>query len=177
MENKEFATTKKITTELICGWLVWGLLFGLLYSFLYGAITSSMESLVLKAIIAIVLQGITAFIVWKLSTQSTFKKKTMSASDVPTVMRNLIIFTVIICVITGIYNYFQVQSSIDNTIKSNPYLIYRDEQIFYNNQKVQLISEVNSTVNTYFVILEIGLTAVYLAVLPLEKREILKYVS
>ena len=187
MENKEFATPKKITQELIGGWLLWGILFGIIYSFTYTLITHSMESLVLKALIAIVMQGITTFIIWKFSTKSTFKKRTISYNGVPTVMRNLIIFTIVICVINGIYNYSQVNSTIDEAVNSDFKLkytesmmsyLYDDEQMAeYNKQKEDAIKEVKSQARTYLVILEIGLTAVYLAVLPLEKKEILKYVE
>lgn len=187
MENKEFATTKKITQELIGGWLLWGILFGIIYSIVYNLITHSMESLILKAIIAIIMQGIIAFLIWKFSTKSTFKKRTMSYNDVPTVMRNLIIFTVIICVINGIYHFSEVNDTIDKAVNSDYKLkytesmmsyLYNDEQIEeYNKQKEDAIAEVKSQAYTYLVIIEIGLTAVYLAVLPLEKKEILKYVS
>ncbi len=186
MENKEFATTKKITQELIGGWLLWGIVFGLIYSPLYAFITHSMESLVLKAIISIVMQGIITFIIWKFSTKSTFKKRTISYNDVPTVMRNLMIFTVIVCVINGIYNYFQVNSTIDEAVNSNyikytesmmSYLYDDDQMTEYNKQKEDAIAKAKKQARTYLVILEIGLTAIYLAVLPLEKREILKYVK
>ncbi len=169
------------------GGLLWGIVFGLVYSLLYAFITHSMESLVLKAIIAIVMQGITTFIIWKFSTKSTFKKRTISYNDVPTVMRNLIIFTVIVCVINGIYNYSQVNSTIDEAVNSNyklkytesmmSYLYDDDQMAEYNKQKKDAIAKVKNQARTYLVILEIGLTAIYLAVLPLEKREILKYVE
>lgn len=183
MENREFASTKKITQELICGWLLWGIVFGLIYSFIYTLINHSMESLVIKAIIAIVMQGIIAFLIWKFSTYSTFKNRTMAYDDVPKVMRNLIIFTIIICAINGFYNYFQVNTKFDEAIKSNYKLKYTERMISYlyddaqmaeyNKQKDEAIKKVK----TYLVIIEIGLTAVYLLVLPLEKKEILKYLE
>ena len=146
-----------------------------------------MESFVLKAIIAVVAQGIIAIIVWKLSTSSSFKKRTISYNDVPTVMKNLIVFTIVICILTGIYNIASANSSMDKAINSDYKLkfsesmmsrIYSDEQMTqYNKEKEKAIAEAKRKANTYLVILEIGLTAVYLAVLPLEKKEILKYVS
>ena len=133
------------------------------------------------------MQGITIFIIWKFSTKSTFKKRTMSYNDVPTVMRNLIIFTIIVCVIDGIYNYSQVNSIIDEAVDSNFQLkysesmmsyLYNEQQMAdYNKQKEDAINKAKSQAHTYLVILEIGLTAVYLAVLPLEKKELLKYVE
>ena len=102
-------------------------------------------------------------------------------------MRNLIIFTIVICVLTGIYNITSVNSSMDKAINSDYKLkfsesmmsrIYSDEQMAeYNKEKEKAMAEAKSKANTYLIILEVGLTAVYLAVLPLEKKEILKYVS
>ena len=185
--EKEIATTKKITQSLIGNWLMWGIVFGIIYSIIYNLITLFMESTIIKVIIAIVMQGIIAFLIWKVSTKSVFKNKTISYDDVSTVMKNLIIFTVVICVINGIYQFFQVNSTIDNTINSNFQLkytesrmshLYNDEQMAeYNKQKEDAIAKVKSQTYTYLAIIEIGLTAVYLAVLPLEKKEILKYVS
>jgi len=187
VENKELISSGKMSQYLMGNWLLWGLLFGLIYSFVFSLLTNSMESLVLKAIIAIVFQGIIAFILWKLSTASAFKKRTITYNDVPTVMRNLIIFTIAICILTGLYNISTVNSSIDEAINSNFQLkysesmmsrLYSDEQMAeYNKQKEQTISEAKNKAYTYLVILELGLTVVYLAVLPLEKKEILKFVS
>ena len=187
MENKEIISARKMSQHLMGNWLLWGLLFGFIYSFVFTLITNSMESPVLKAIIAVIVQGIIAIIVWKLSTSSSFKKRTISYNDVQIVMKNLIIFTIVICILTGIYNIASVNYSIDEDINSDYKLkftesmmskIYSDEQMAeYNKEKEKAIADAKSKVNMYLVILEIGLTVVYLAVLPLEKKEILKYVS
>lgn len=186
MEDKEVVTSGKITQALIGNWLLWGIVFGFLYSIIFSLITSKMESMVFVAIIAIIFQGIIAFIVWKLSTSSSFKKKTIVYDDVQKVMKNLIIFTIVICIFNGIYNASTVNSSIDEALQSNYKLKYTESMMssFYNDtqmkeyqtQKEEMIKEAKSKLYTYLVILEIGLTAVYLAVLPLEKKEILKYV-
>ena len=73
LENKELVTSGKITQTLIGNWLLWGIVFGMIYSFIYKLIASSMESMVGVAVVAIVLQGITAILVWKCSTISSFK--------------------------------------------------------------------------------------------------------
>lgn len=187
MEDKELVTSGKITQALIGNWLLWGIVFGFLYSIIFGLITSKMESMVLVVIIAVIFQGVIAFIVWKFSTSSSFKKKTIDEEDVPKVMKNLIIFTIVICVLNGIYNFSTVNSSIDEALQSNYKLKYSESLMssFYNDsqmkeyqaQKEEMLKEVKSQLYIYLIILEIGLTAVYLAVLPLEKKEILKYVK
>ena len=186
MENKELVTSGKITQLLIGHWLLWGIVFGFLYSIIFRLITSNMESIVIVAIIAIIFQGIIAFIVWKLSTLSSFNKKTIVYDDVSKVMKNLTIFTIVICIFNGIYNFYAVNSSIDEALQSDYKLKYTESMMsyFYNDtqmeeyqaQKEEMIKETKSKLYTYLIILEVGLTAVYIAVLPLEKKEILKYV-
>ena len=188
MENKKIVTSGKITQSLIINWLLWGIVFGLLYSFVFRLVTKKIESMVLIAIISIILQGIMAFIVWKLSTSSSFKKATIIYDDVQKVMKNLIIFTIIISIINGVYNIYKVNNSIDTAIlQSNNKIKYAESMMsylydntqmeVYQAQKEKMIKETKNKLYTYLIILETGLTAVYLAVLPLEKKEILKYVK
>lgn len=186
MGNKELVTSEKITQLLIGNWLLWSLVFGILYNFIFKLITSKMQSMILVAIVAIVLQVIIALILWKLSTSSSFKKRTISYDDVPKVMKNLIIFTILICVFTGIYNASRVNSTIDEAVKSDYMLKYKENMMstFYTDaqmeeyqaQKKEMIQETKKELYIYLIVLEIGLTLGYLAVLPLEKKEILKYV-
>ena len=56
------------------------------------------------------------------------------------------------------------------------YLYEETQMEVYQAQKEKMIKETKNKIYTYLIILETGLTAVYLAVLPLEKKEILKYV-
>lgn len=187
MEDKEIVTSGKMTQYLIGNWLLWGIFFGIIYSFIYSLITSSMESMVGRVLVAIVLQGITAILVWKCSTSSSFKKKTISHNSVSVVMKNLVIFTLLLCAIVTIYNIHNINIIVDETIESNyelkfsesmmSYLYDDDEIAKYTKQKEEAIEKVKKQYYTYLIILEIGITIVYLAILPLEKREILKYIN
>ena len=76
MENKEVVTSKKITQQLIIGWFLWGIIFGLFYTIISPFIIHLVKSRVLQIIITIILQGILVFLVWQSSTASTFKKRT-----------------------------------------------------------------------------------------------------
>ena len=187
MENKEFVSSAKMSGKLIGYWLAWGIPVGLLYTFIYNAITMSIDSLVHKVLISIVLQGFVAITLWKFSTSSSFRKSTISYNDIPSVMRTLIIFTIIICIFNGIYNIISFNRSIDDAINSNWQLRYNEQVISrlygseklaeYNKEKEKTIAEVKSKYTTALIIIELGLTAVYLAVLPLEKKELIKYVG
>ena len=187
LENKQVATVRTITGELIGGFILYGIVFSILYSFIYSAITNriSEDSLILTAIIAIILQGITVFCIWRCSIATTFRKRLIETADVKPVMKNLIIFTVIICFLTAWMNFARVNETVEDTINSNTgvmmsetYMqyLYDDEEIAqYEAEKEKIISETKTKVYTYLAVLEIGLLAVYLGVIPLQKKAILKY--
>lgn len=181
LEDKEIVTSGKITQALIGNWLLWYIVFGFLYIIILSLITSKMESMVLVEIISVIFQVIILFIVWKLSTFFSFKKKTIVYNDISKVMKNLIIFTIAMCIFECIYGVSTVNSSIEKALQSD----YEIKMSFFHNdtemkeyqkQKEEMIKEIKSKKYTYIIISEIGITAVYLAMLPLEKKEILKYV-
>ena len=185
MENKEVATVRTITGELIGGFILYGILFTILYSSIYNLILKRIlsESLVITAIIAIILQGLCAFLTWKCSISTTFRKRAIDRNDVPTVMKNLMIFTVILCFISALINFSEVNQKINETINLNSSLqlsenvmkyMYNDEQMAqYQAEKEKVINETKTKLYTYLAILEIGLTVVYLGVVPLQKNSIL----
>ena len=102
-------------------------------------------------------------------------------------MRNLMIFTVVMCLLDGIYNVSTANYSFNKSIDSNYGLkysesilsnIYSGEQMAeYNRLKEEAIREARGKLNTYLILFELGVTAVYLAVLPFEKKRILKYIG
>ncbi len=187
MENKEIATIRTITGELIGGFLIYGIPFAILYRIIFALISKVIpsESLIITAIVAIVLHGLIAFFVWKCSIATTFRKRAISRNDVSTVMRNLFIFTVILCFINAIINFSDVNQKIDQSINSNVNLqlsenfmkyMYNDEQMAqYQVEKEKAIDEAKTKLYTYWAVLEIGLLVVFLGVVPLQKRSILKH--
>lgn len=185
--ERKFVTTGKMTGELIGGYIIYGFLFGLLYSIIITITSEYIESSILKLILSIVLQGITVYIVWKFSIKSAFKKMTIHTHEVSKVMKNLIIFTIVICLLTGIYNFKKVSSNFDEEIDSNIGLIlndryasylYDDEEMEeYKSKKEKTISDAKAKLYGYLAVLQIGLLAVYLGVLPLEKKIMLKYTT
>lgn len=181
------ANVRTITGELIGGFILYGIVFGILYSVIYSAISKifSTDSLIPTAIISILLQGITAFCTWRCTIATTFRKRLIDRNDVQTVMKNLMIFTVILCFISGFMNYSNVNEKLDEVINSNAslmlsesymkYLYDADEIAQYQAEKEKVISETKTKLYTYLAVLEIGLLAVYLGVVPLQKKIILKY--
>ena len=114
------------------------------------------------------MQGITSFLAWKTSTKLIFKKKTILFDSIHSVMKSLIIFTIIICILNGVYQFYKINKKIDETVNSS-IISY-----FYNDKQ---IAKLKTQTYIYFAITQVSLAAVYLAVLPLEKKEILKHVA
>lgn len=186
MENKQIATVRKITGELIGGFILYGIVFGILYDILYNSIANKIsENYILLAIIAIILQGIIGFLIWRCSIATTFRNRLIEKNNVKTVMKNLIIFTVIICILTAIINFSKVNQTVEEAINSNAqialaekymkYIYDEDEIAIYEIEKEKIINETKTKLYTYLAILEIGLTAIYLGIVPLQKKAILKY--
>ena len=187
LENKQVATVRTITGELIGGFILYGIVFGILYSIIYSAITNriSEDSLLLTAIITIILQGITVFCVWRCSIVTTFRKRLVEANNVNIVMKNLMIFTVIICVINAIINFSKINDTVEETINSDANIIisetymkylYDEEEIAkYEAEKEKIVNETKKNLYTYLTILEIGLLVVYIGIVLLQKNAILKY--
>lgn len=187
MENKEIATVRKITGELIGGFFLYGILFGILYNIVYSFIVLALPSAskLLIAFIAIILQGLAVFCIWRCSISTTFKKRAIDRNDVSTVIRNLLIFTVIVCIISGFFNFYDANKKFDETISSSAELQIHDHfanSLYSKNQKAQYeaekekaLNEAKAELTTYLIVLEIGLLIVYLGVVPLQKKSILKH--
>lgn len=187
MGNKTIISSGKMTGRLILYWILWGILVGALQSALVSTIANPIESFVAKAVVVVLIQGLCIIVLWKLSTLSSFKDKTISEEDIPKVMKNLLIYTIVIIIISCIINVYTVNNSIDQAVDSNYQLkftehslskVYNDEQMAkYNEMKENYISEVKKKVNEYIFIVDIAVSVVYLAVLKLEKKELIKYVK
>lgn len=189
MGNKEVANVRTITGELIGGFILYGIVFSIIYNIIYSVITNlvASDSLILIAIISIILQGIAAFCIWRCSIATTFRKRLIDINNVDQVMKNLMIFTIIICCITALMNFVQVNGQVEETVNSDANIImserymsflYNEEEIAqYKAEKEKIINETQTKLYTYLAVLEIGLLIVYLGVVPLQKNAILKHTA
>lgn len=133
--NVSIATPKKITSELIGGYFLWGIVYGLIWSVLkvifdgFKEMIEYTPGLLIAITVGIALLGaLFTYLIWKGSVKSTFKKRTIKSSDVPKVMKNLAIFMTIITIISVGYLIFQAKISVDslNEYRSNAEVIYGD---------------------------------------------------
>ena len=107
-EERKVVTVGKMSTELIFGFFVYGIVYGIIYYLIVNFLVYvvQIESFILTITIEAILQGIFVFLTWRWNISSTFKKRTITKDKVPAIMRDLYIFTIIICVFSGIL-YFR----------------------------------------------------------------------
>jgi len=184
--EKEIGTVRKITGELIGGFLVYGLVAAIIYSLVFSTIVEKIfeNSLVGMGISAVVLNGVLAYFVWKISASTTFSKRSIAVGDISKVMKNMLIFTVIICLISACSQFMSFKQSVkkieDNYMRVSNILSssqFKDNEYakqFNASQKAEL-KKAERPFYIYLGIMEVGITAVYIGVLPLLKKEITNY--
>lgn len=187
MEDKEVATIRTITGELIGGFIIYSIIFEILNNFIISFISNIIpsDSIFVAAIIVIVLQCLSVSLIWKFSIATVFRKRAIDKNDVSTVMKNLMIFIIIVCVFSVATNFAEVDQNIDDAINSNAslrlsenmmkYMYTKEEIAQYQAEKEKKIKEIKCEQYTYLAILETGFIIVYLGVLPLQKKSILKH--
>ena len=184
MKNRQLCDSKKISEQLIGMWLAWGLLFVLIYYLIALVLALIIKEIIILAVILVILQGTFSYLAWKLSTKSVFKNFTMEYKDLPLVMKNLFIFTIVAFLVIGISQYYNTGNKIDQAIAENKSIMLREailssrasseEMLEYQRLKEELIKQAKKKAQTYTLIIETGLAVAFLAVLPLERREIIK---
>ena len=186
VEEKKIVTVGQMTKELIGGFFLNGIVIGIIYSIIYGLIMSKVETnnYTIIIIITLILQAISIIAIWKLNVQERFKKKTILKKDSKLLIRNLIIFTVVIWVISAIYAYNKANNAFEEEIENSPEIQYQerfiemlydeDKKAEYYIQKQKVIDEAKSELNTYIAFLEIGILVIYLGSMLIVKKDINK---
>jgi len=182
LETKQVANVRTITGELIGGFILYAIPFGILYHILFSVISNrfSSNSLIALVILSIILKGISVFCIWRCSIATTFRKRLIDKKDIQTVMKNLIIFTAILCMITTLVNFSDINNKLfaySSMMSPTSYTNYSytvDGIAEYQAAKEKFINEAKKELYMHLVILEIGLFAVYFGMLPLQKKAILK---
>lgn len=184
--GKEIGTVRKITGELIGGFIVYGLVAAIIYSLVFSTIIEKIfgNSLVGIGISAVVLNGVLAYFVWKISASTTFSKRSIAAGDIPQVMKNMLIFTVIVCLISACSQFMTFKQNVkkiednymrvSNILSSSQFKDTEYAKQFNATQKAEL-KKAERPFYIYLGIMEVGITAVYIGILPLLKKEIIKY--
>ena len=177
MEEKEVGTIKKITTELIAGHFVYDVLFFIVYRViqivLLGVIGSSVIG---NAIFSIIGTAFIAYFAWKYSIKSTFKKRSIASSDIKIVMRNILIYAIIVAVLICVVRFVDIKSQLDEAEKS----FNRIASSLNSNTEVvhpykKELDDAKSRIYLYSSLITIGQVVVFIGMVPLQKNKIKQY--
>lgn len=187
MGERQLVTAGAITKKLILGYFLFGILFGLVYSLAYLIISAIFPSMIMNLILAIILQGVTVFCVWRCSINIAFEKKTIKRYDVSTVIKNMSIFTIIICLISAIFNFAEIGGSFEENVNkeldsnvglrlTERYMEMLDSEAYQEYQKEleKEISKAKTQLYGYTFALEAGLLVTYLVVVHMQRRTLLE---
>lgn len=186
MEKREIATTGKITAELIGGLYLYGIIIFFLYEiaiYLVSKVIS--ENSLFQAVFIVIAQGICVFFAWRGSIKSTFKKRTIEISKLSTIMRNLVICTVIMWLLGATINFIEIDKKIEENMKSDMKMQYKEYLMQYlysekelNNyyqEKEKEISKEKNKEQRHLVVLELALLMAYFIALFAQKETIASY--
>ena len=182
MEEKKIISSGSMTGKLI-GWsILYGLCLGILYTVIFNLITGNMENIIIVFVIGLILQAICAYFMWYCSISSAFKKTTIVSSDFKKVVRNILIYTIILLIIYACYTLFNVEISIDEAVDESfgtldMLMSYgTDEQLIeYQQLRNQAIDEVTSQVYLYTTAFIICVSIAYIAMVFVAKNSMKKH--
>lgn len=176
MERQE-VSTKSMTWKLI-GWqLVWGILSTIILRALMG-ITNNIvgKNLFLYVVISLILSAVISYITWQAAISSAFKKSTISRMQADSVIRNLMIITVILSVLSCIINISN-SKNFSKELEDSPKLKMANMMSKYLSEEEKLeydetLEKAQKQVSTYTVV--IGICGIFINVgaLALNKKNI-----
>lgn len=185
-QNKTVSSSKEITKNLIVNWLIWYIIFNIIYSVIANYLLSLVGSSLIQIIVSIVLQALIVFCAWVLSTKFTFNNRYIAFEDVRVVVKRLVIFSIVICIVNGVYQFVQAESTFNNSIDSNYALKVKERQMEkiysaqemseYNKQKSEAIAEAKQQMYVDLAIVELVSIIVFLGIIPIERKMIMKHV-
>lgn len=188
MLNRELVDSKKISKDLIGNWLLWFVILQFCFIVIYGLILKVNDlNNVLLIVIALILQAIAMFFIFKISTSKTFKEKMILDEDAPVIMKNLSILVIIVFLLISIYNFSNIEKTINKIINTDKELqlidnfakiTYSEEDLKnYYEQKDNAIEDVKNELYVYEVIFHFFLFIIYCIMLLIEKNTLYNYVS
>lgn len=185
MNEKEIISGNKMAWNII-GWaILYGFLFGIVYSFTFNLLTSNLDNEVLTGVIYIVLQSLVAYFTWKASISTAFRKKTINYSAVSSVIKGIIIYTIIILILYSISITIESNSKLEEVSNSvfsiydfyAEYYLEDSDFIAYQQQKQDMIDEVQSQINSLIVTFIVANVIIYSIMIFASKKMVLKYVQ
>lgn len=185
--EKNKVSIKKMTLLIMGFFILWSLVFGIADSIIQAVFTVGIKSIMLKVMVSLIIQGGITVCIWRQTVASSFKKKTIDNNDISKIMRNLTIFSVVLCIISAIVNFATLNSRVESTIDENMNYSSRDKivEAYYNDkqkeeyyeQKEAIIENVKETAFKTVVVMQVGTIIINIVVLPFVKKEILARIN
>ena len=182
MNNRETVSSGKMSAEIIGNNILLGIPFSIISSVVQGMISNIFENIWLAIIATVAAQAIIVYVLWKITIENSFKKKTIVPEDIKKVMRNIIIYVVISIVISVGLNYYELQNNIKETMESSVELkiydsyasmLYNEEQLAeYQKAKMEALNKVISQLKVMFFVLQSLLAILNLGILVVVKKKI-----
>ena len=118
----------------------------------------------------------------------TFKKRAILYADVSAVIKNILVYTIVICTLSTISTCITAIDSINGVekeINSNAsvkmqeklmqYYSTDKEIADYQSQKKEIIEQTQTQITTMYIILGVIQLAIYFGMIPIEKKWIMKH--
>jgi hypothetical protein len=186
--ERTVVTPGKITGYFIENFILRGILIGLFAGIIQGTLFSFIKvdnvtlQTILKTAITLFITAGGLFFLTYWSTSSAFKLNTIKTADVPKLLKNIIIFFVIMLILNGILSFNNAQSTVKEVVNSEySYRItlesiinhYSDQQI--SEKKQELINQATKHIYVYFIVLEAFVVLIYFFLILFQRKLLLKY--
>lgn len=144
MKNKKELTVGKATAYIIILYSIFTIILG----YVFILISSWFNNIILSqgivsTIITVVFSIFMMYLSWKLSVLVVLKKKSTDGLDTKKVIRNIIIFIVLLSVISMIYDLYEAKANIDRQY-SNDFLEDRDVIAAFTQEELQERANLNN---------------------------------
>lgn len=168
-----------MTWKLI-GWnIVWGIIASLILQIPRGIIKLiTGDSLFIYVIINLVLSAIASYLVWKFSISTAFKNYTVNRVQAEYIMKNLMIFVIILSILSCIIDVLESRSFTKELQDSSDFkkanmlssYLSKENKETYNKKVKKSIKEAQEQVTTYTAFIGIGGIIINIVVLQLNKK-------
>ena len=178
-EEKEIITSKQVTTNIIAKFIAFKLLFLILSQIIVLGFKEVIDTALLieeatdiTFLLIIVFFYVIICISWKLSFYFVLKKFSVLKSDVKTIIKNLIIFSVVGCLIFGVYLFFVIEL-LDRSSPEPVIIVTEATSEDYIKERMEEGKKSENQVYIYGAIFEVGLIIINLCMIKLQKNALM----
>ncbi|MBR6033734.1 MAG: hypothetical protein IKP28_03225 [Clostridia bacterium] len=187
IENQNILSANQMSAELLLAIVMYGVICYIINYILYAIVVAK----VIKqgnygALVAFILCSHTLIIsiTLKLANKKAFKKGTIYKSEVGKVFKNVAFVIIVVLLFSVLGAYGNVESVVENKINENLWMklenniassvLNKTQMSAYQESKENSIQKMKDTVYSYLTIVEIGIVAIYVTAIFIEKKSLYK---